>query len=1104
MKAKQKDLLREIWDSWPRFFGIFSLVGLGVFVVVGLLSAGPMLRRTADTFTTDNGAYHVSLEVQEGLLNEDLRRIEAQEGLQQVEYFHGIGLRDGDNRHIYVKDLPQKISLPILVSGRLPERAGEILLDSDLLGAYDLGETIQFQREKKPPFAGDEEELTRYEFEVVGFGNSPEFYDSAQKSKKAQLGTFDAFAMILPQDFGNSKYREAQLQYEDMEKLTVSEPEFQERALAHVAALEEDFQGRGEERFEVILSDAREELTDAQEEIDDGYTELSDAKAELEDAKDELDRGQREIADGEDELNSKTAEGRREIARQEQRLLDSRRELDAAKAEIDSGKAALKEARGELSVQKQQLEEQAAPLEAALGEISAQRKNLEGQKSQLEAERSALITRQGDLAEFGTEEERAQVAQALAQVEAQLSQIQGGLAQMAPQEEELLAQKAPLDAARQQLAQGEAQLEEQAKQLAAAEEQWAQGKAQADAAVGKIQDAKDTLASEEAKGRRKLADSRRELEEGRRDYQEGLDTYNREYDDNIADLISAQRDVDLGRDALEVLVKPHYYITPLQEDVAVSLFLDYAKRVDNLAYIFPIFFFAVALLLASTTMNRMVDEERIEIGTYKAMGYTNGEISKKYLYYGVLAGLLGGIFGAVMGNFFLGPLVAESYMAGFVTEQAVVELYPVISTVAIALGVFSIGLVVLATLRSSMGLHAAQLMRPVVPTHGGRIFMERIKPLWRRMSFLQKVTMRNLFRYKKRMILSIIGTGGSLALIFLGFGIRTSVNGLVDKQFGAITRYNTMVLYEQKLDPEEHEAYRKALQEDDTVTGIQPAYQMRGYLPKGKNFPKQEISVLVTRPEEDQGLILLRDPKTKAPLKAGAVLTQKAAKLYNVAVGEEFTFQDIDGVSYTVAITGIAEGYVGHGLFLTHEVYEEATGKEYRANTDLVASTGPLSDDYLKYDTVLSQVSTQSLKDLVSQLESNINRIVVIIVLASSLLALVVLFTLININIEERMRELSTLKVLGFYPRETTVYILRETAIHTLVGILLGYAMGKGLHLLVIATVVPDSIMLDSQVGWMNYFLPTVITLAIIVVIFVVVHRKLKDIDMVEALKAIE
>lgn len=831
-----------------------------------------------------------------------------------------------------------------------------------------------------------------------------------------------------------------------------------------------------ESRYDEALAALKQTGVDEQA-IDEKIKVIDDKIADLKEGEDSSDL-ERQKAELENSLKSPAyLEAKRESDRLKSDRDEAARAFEKRKDAMLTGNKRKRELNGMIAAQNRAKDAR----EKALAQLEREQKN-------------------------GAAKEEEKLARAKAELAAREKEV-------AEQKERALAVKAEskaalqkLDASKRDLALAESELKDKKREIAAGSAEIAAAKAKLREGESEFQKGKDTLDTERREGKRKLDAAAAELYEGREDLDEARAEYAAEKPDALKDLREGEEDLARARDILSIIEKPIYEITPMNEEDIAYTFLDYSDRIDQLSMVFPVFLFAIALLLASTVMNRMVDEERILIGTYKALGYSDGAIAWKYVLFGTLAALLGGIPGGILGNFLLSSVVAEAYLSGASVSGLAMGWYPMHIVFSVILGMLATGFIAWISARKSLRQKTATLLLPKPPAKGTRIVLERITPLWKRLSFFQKVTARNLFRDKKRMAMTIVGVMGCVALLLLGFGIRTSVDGLVNKQFKEIDRYDYMVRFEPAIDREDHEAYLNHLKSDEEIRTAVAGHMESLQVDYDKGLDQNLIMVVPEDTASLKKVVNLRERKSgKAiDLTKGAVITEKLAEIKGVKPGDVLAVKDDDEREYKIPIASIAEGYAGHYLYMDKKDYEEIFGKKYEDNMHYLATGGKDVSRYKDYDSVVALIETNTMSDRVDHVASNINFIVLVILAASSTLAVVVLSTLTTINIEERRREISTIRVLGFYPKEVTRYIYRETATLTAVGIVLGFFVGKALHGLVIRVVVPEFAMLDPALGLMNYLLPAVITLVISTLLMFWFHGKLQKIDMVEALKSVE
>lgn len=910
----------------------------------------------------------------------------------------------------------------------------------------------------------------------------------------------------------------------------------------------------------------QDELSAAKEQLEDGRAQLEAAQAKIDSQQQAIDQQRQEVESGllaintalaqaglstaDDAVDSQVLLVEGQISNLDQQIVNAGQALqDRAAALVAAGyspvsadplvmdDAAIEQAAAAKTVEKNSLEARQAELEAILADelaTDAEKLAAETELATLQEELAAVQAELDLLA--GYLQARAQSA-ALAQARTNLAtvltllgnktallgaqaQLAAGQAQLDQGQAELNAQlavfqakSAEYEAGVAKLAKAKKKLDEGTAELATARAELEKGQAEYDQGVIELADARQTLAREQAKGQKELDEAYQKLLDGEKDYEEGLQEYNDQLPGAREDIAEGKAELADARRQLTRLKVPDYTIQDRYKDPGFFQFIENSESMDFLSYIFPVFFFLIALLVSLTTMTRMVDEQRLQIGTLKALSYSNGDIVSKYLVYGSLPSLIGSLLGMVAGQKILMPTVFRAYSSNFIFTSEIPDLPVIFSILAVLISLLCTGLVALLTTYSSLKENVASLLRPKAPKAGTRILLERITPVWKRLSFHSKVTARNIFRFKKRMMMTILGVSGCAALIFMGFGIRDSIGSIIPKQYGDLFRYDTLVIYDDEAAPEDLEAYQDLLAADSRIQKRYPARLEQGIIAVPGKLDQSITLVVPDDAVQFAQVNVLRSRIQKRPLALdqGAVISEKLALLLGLHAGDTLNYEDPDGKIHPIRIGGITENYTGHYLYLSIGDYEALFGKTYRPNSDYVVLKQPdaeaassFSREMLDQDIVFSAISSYSTSETVNKLMASMNIIVLVILIASSLLAIVVLYNLTNINVSERIRELSTIMVLGFYPKEVTAYVYRETMALTAIGILVGFGFGRVLHYFVISSMAPSNVLLDPYVWWSTYALSAVFTLLFSLVVMLIMHNRLKRVDMVSALKAVE
>lgn len=584
-----------------------------------------------------------------------------------------------------------------------------------------------------------------------------------------------------------------------------------------------------------------------------------------------------------------------------------------------------------------------------------------------------------------------------------------------------------------------------------------------------------------------------------------------EYKDNLTKVEKALREIQEG---LDILVQPQYKVQTRYDIVPVNEFYQSADKLKTVSDIFSGFFFMIAILVSLTTMTRMVEEQRIQIGTLKALGYPNSKITAKYFVYGSLASTIGIVFGLIIGHLIVYPMVYGAYAKSYVLPKPVLSFQPLILLFICAIAYACTTASARIAVHNMLKKRVAVLMRGKPPKKGTRIFLERIRFLWKRMNFFQKVSFRNIFRYKARMWMTVIGIAGCTGLLFLGFSLKSSIVSIGDIQFDQLYKYNISMAYNPYSDANDLDRMEHKLKSFGIVKSIRDVYGENTEVEGATNRPVNNVNVIVIDDLNDfSDFVNFRNMDGERPnLKAdGIFMTLKLARTLKATEGANVVV-NLNGKDETFRVEAILENYVGHAIYMSRDYYESVVGKAPVHNTKLIrlrhgATTKQIKDmiQVLRDDKcVFSVDNLMTGRTILDLLSESMNMVVAVMVVCSVMLALVVLYNLTNINISERIRELSTIKVLGFFPMEVTTYIYRETLLLTILGQAMGLVLGNIMHSYVVWELPPETVMLDPSTYLRDYLISIGITFFITMAISVIIHQKLKHVNMVEAMKAIE
>ena len=910
------------------------------------------------------------------------------------------------------------------------------------------------------------------------------------------------------------------------------------------------------------LADSRVKLDDAKAELEDGEQEYADGVKKYDQAVRDYEKGQKDYANGVKDYEKgaqQLADGADELEAGKEKLDEGQKQLDALgntvagalqndpnyagvtggtiidelgrgdentaaatdaaldkmRAQLEGGIAQAQQGLAQIDAGIEQCDEGLAKIDATLEqlpdseEVAAQRAALEQQRAKTAAQRSALVQQRGE-------------------VSAQLSELQSQLAALSTVSSgSIAANKQQLDQGRADYESGKQQLSAGYRDLRDGKKELDKAKKELDEAPQKLADARKELADarkelddgwkeyydgEEkyADGEKELADAYRELTDGEKDYREGL----REYEDGKAEadekIADAEEKIADARRKVADIESCEWYLFSRSYNPGYTGYGQDAERMANLASVFPVIFFLVAALVCLTTMTRMVEEQRVQIGSLKAMGYSGLAISRKYLLYGLLPSLTGGVFGLVIGYILFPKMIFTAYQIMYQMPNIELRAYGGISAYSLLAAVACTTLATLWACLATLRETPASLMRPRTPKAGKRVFLEYIKPLWRKMSFTHKVTARNLFRYQKRFWMTVIGIGGCTALIIAGFGMRSSLLFTMSRQYDDLFHYSAQVTLSSNVLPEERQAVEDFLAGDSRVVNDVPCTASSATVITSSYSTTAYVEVMEA--DEIGKVIDLLDYKTGEPITmedTGVYIDQKLSELLKVSVGDTF-FLDGDARG-DVTVAGIYEHYTGHFIYMTPSYYEQTLHADSEPNAYLMNFTSDYTDTcnaiFEKLLSMNGVVTTSRMRDTQDTYMHSMERVdfvVVIIILAAAALAMVVLFNLSNINITERQRELATIKLLGFYDKEVSAYVYRENIVLTVFGILMGCFMGHWLHIYLVRSTEIDLMMFGRQTAPSAYVYAAILTMLFSVLVNVLAHFKMKKIDMVESLKSAE
>ena len=1133
--ALLKSSIREIKQSPARFLSILGIIFLGVAFFVGIGATGPDMIKSADHYYGKTKLADMSIYSSLGFSAEDKAVLLEEENIQTVNLQYLLDLPLSQKNTVFrFLSLTGKDELNQLhvVEGQLPKATNEILLDSNLSDAkdYQIGDTFEILAKDDP-----ENQLKEHEFKIVGFAQSPEFIDNSKRGNtNVGNGSISAFAYLLPEAFQMDAYSRMLISFDDLRTEVAYSQNYVDLMNKNKAQVTSLLAPRKQGRLDEIREKALKELNDNQREIDEANAQIEEGAKQLNDALKTLEAGKKELEAGQQTFDSEMANAEAQIRYQRDQLVSAQAELDQQLATLESQQQALNQQSKELTAAEEQLEPllaQKATLEASLAQLEGVQQQYgelvvlldgfaevpeEAQPSAIEAIKSTASALSAQLSAspelsgaFGTfaaevtveniAETQTVIRSAGDLIEQQRLEVQQSLTTLATQQQELVA-------ARQALVAGQAQID-------AGRDALAQGQAEIDRGFEQLNQGEQTLAEQRQQGQSELDAARQEFETGQEAYEKEAQAFQKLQDETLPDLKAAQRTIDQEREKLDEL-EPATFTLLLRDDNPGYLeYEENANRISSIATVFPTIFFLIAALVSLTTMGRMIEEKRTEIGTYKALGYKNSEVSLKFIIYSLTAGLTGTLLGLLVGFYLFPTIIINAYGQLYNMTEFPTPWYLSYSLIGLAVGLFCTVGISMIVLRVDLMSSPATLLRPKAPKAGKTILLERIQPLWRRLNFNQKVTMRNLFRYKSRMFMTVFGIAGCTAMILTGFGLKNSISDIVPIQFNEVWRYQGIVTFDEEASTQAIEEYQAAVSQLDLLSAtLGMTSENLTVAQTGK--ASQEVTVYVPEnPAELSDFVSFTERKTGEVYALGdngVIINEKLAKLFQLAIGDTIELKNGDNEIFEVTISGITENYVGHFAYFSPTYYEEIFGEIPTYNSELLLFSEALTkeqenqiaNDLMKQDRVLNVTFLSDSSTALDDTTEILNIVVWLLIISAGLLAFIVLYNLNNINISERIRELSTIKVLGFYNKEVTMYIYRENIFLTLFGIIAGLFLGQILHGYVLATVELDMLMFSPEIHLLSYLYSSLITLFFTIIVGFVMYQKLKHVDMIEALKS--
>lgn len=1072
-KGMIKSTFREIKSSLGRYIAILLIIALGVGFFAGLKVTDKAMVHTADDYLNTLHFYDYRLISTLGFDEGEADLLSKEEGVLSAEGSKSADMLivkpGGTENIVKTISVPEQVNQVDLTEGRMPEKPNECLGDERIFGSDSIGEKITLSS------SNEKEDLNKFkyhEFTVVGLVRSPLYIRYDRGTTSLGDGTLDGFVYVPKDSYDMDYDTEIYVVFDKLE--AIYSEEYDNLMETKEEEWKDICQHAADSRYDRILKEAQNEISDADKELAD---KKADGKKELTKALNELTDGKNQLADGESAVRNakKTiADNEKTLEEKEDQYKKGLKTYRENKKAYDKGKSAYDAAKTGYDSQYKTYKNNLEAYQQSKSGYDNSEKDYSNAKAQYESGKESL-----------SKEEQAAKEMELAVWRKELDETGAALSQI----------KVQLDAAALSLSEADKTLTTEGKKLAKAEKQLVKAKEQLDSAKKQIENGKNMLSS--AKSR--ISEQEKKLQESKKDIEEGQKEYDKAYSEYKEKVSDAEQELAKARKELEDFDKPDTYVLDRDTNAGYVNFENDSQIVRGIANVFPVFFFLVAALVCITTMTRMMEEQRTQIGVLKALGYSAGAITCKYIIYSGSAAMIGAVSGFAIGTWVFPEVIWITYKMMYDMGSLHYIFDGSLAVISILVAFLcSVGTTFLSCYQELKEM-AAALMRPKAPKAGKRVLLEKVSFIWNRLKFLDKVSVRNLFRYKKRFFMMIIGISGCTALLVTGMGIKDSIANIADTQFEEIFIYDMSVgINEEPVE----------------VPG------MKDYLPVSEknidmkvNDKTKSVSLIVPFSEDAFSdyvdLHTKKGGKTAFPEEMEAAISSKLAEDYNIQIGDTVILQNSNLTGGRVTVSGIYQNYFNHFVLITKETYAKLFGKEpdyneMYVNIEEEADEHEVAANLMKEPGVGAIAVNSDIKQSVDDMMKSLNYVVLLVIVCAAMLAFIVIYNLNNINITERMREIATIKVLGFYKGETNSYIFRENIVLTLMGGLVGMILGHFLHAFVMSQIHIDAVSFDVHVTLFSYLLSMLLTLLFNQIVNLFMSRKLERIDMAESLKSVD
>ena len=1111
-----KNLFRDIKKTLSRFLSIVIIIAIGVSFYAGIRATSPDMKMSGDDYFNKNNLMDFKLISTLGLTDDDINEVEKQEGITQVEGSYSIdAVIEKDKRLLVlnISSLPGENSINSLrmIRGRKANSDNEAVVEEKFLIANNLklNDMIVIKSGNE---SNIKDNLKNNEFKIVGTAGSPLYISEQRQLSSVGNGSVRGFVYILPSVFKNEVYTEIYVRTKssESENSLLDNKSYSNANKSIEQALKDLGASRGEIRYAGVLKEGNDKLNEAEGELKASRKEAADKFAEgyreLKAAQNKINEGTYELAKNQTAFNDKMAEGKRQIEDGKAKILSGEAELNAKYMNIEKGKIEIAEGKKKLNDSEKSLN--LGKQQAASDISSSIYQELSKAKEQLDSDPGNIlyIAQYNFLNETYEKDIKGRDFDSMYNSLKNDNKIEDIQAYF-----DMEALKSNFDKAASDISSATLQLSNSEKSLQEGEAKITAGRAELVENKKKIANSEVELSKGRLEGLDMLAKARKDLEEGQIEVNKNIQILKVEEEKANTKIKNGETKIEENRDKLEDIKVPDWYVLGRSANIGYETYRQDSDRINNIGKSFPLIFFLVAALVSLTTMTRMVQEKRIEIGTFKALGYSRGAIVSHYLIYALSASLIGSLIGVSIGFRLFPPLIMKAYGSLYAIPRALAPFNSGLALQASLIAILFTAVAAVAATLEELREEPASLMRPKPPKSGKVILLERVTFIWKRLNFTSKVTARNIFRYKQRLFMTVIGVAACTGLLVTGFGLKEGIIGATERQFSSIYKYDMQGTLTKNVREAEKNSIKEKIVKDTNVKSVLFTYSKNGTV-KIDNDISHDIFVVVP---EDKGTLssyinLAKNDKGLNLEDNGVIITEKLSKIINKKVGDTIVI-NLNGKELEVKISNITEQYIQHYIYISPVYYQKITGSKLIFNSFY----GLIVNSSESYENKTSN-TLKSIKGInsigfknnihvdMNKTIDSINSVVLVLIVAAGVLAFVVIFNLTNINISERKRELATIKLLGFYNDELAKYIYRENIILTIIGSLTGILVGVILNNFVIAAAETDIIMFLRKISPIYFVYSVLLTMLFSVIVNLAMYNRFDKIDMIESLKSAE